>query len=168
MRKVWQRMAQDLISSGIQKLMTSLFDFSGVGGGGILGKVVGTIFGIPSYASGTMNHPGGVAKVFEEGGELIDLPGGARVIPHDLSRMMVTAAGKAAGAAASPDLSRVQRQEVVVSFAQTALQLSDRGEIVAQIGVQTDRKISQASRDADRALPRKVQSIQSDPRRRKS
>ena len=166
MRNVWQRMAQDLVSSGIQKLMASLFNFAGVGGGGTFGKIVGTIFGIPAYASGTMNHPGGIAKVFEEGGELIDLPGGARVIPHDLSRMMVTAAGKAAGAAAAPDLSKAQTHQVVVGFAQSSMHLTDDGKIVAELNLQTDQKISRAAENADRALPGKVQQIQQRPRDR--
>ncbi|UWR76628.1 phage tail tape measure protein [Phaeobacter inhibens] len=165
MRNVWQGMAQDLISSGIQKLINTLFGFAG-GGGNIFGKVVGTIFGIPSYASGTMNHPGGIAQVFEEGGELINLPSGARVIPHDLSRMMVTAAGKSAGASASSDLSKVQTQEVVVRLSQSAMRLSDDGKIVAEIGLQTDQKISRAAENADRALPQKVQQINQRPRDR--
>ncbi|AUR38349.1 putative phage tail tape measure protein (plasmid) [Phaeobacter piscinae] len=165
MRGVFQRMAQDLIASGIQRLMMSLFSFGG-GGGKIFGSLLGSIFKVPSYASGTMNHPGGIAQVFEEGGELINLPSGARVIPHDLSRMMVTAAGKAAGASASSDLSKVQTQEVVVRLSQSAMRLSDDGKIVAEIGLQTDQKISRAAENADRALPRKVQQINHRPRDR--
>ncbi|AUR01973.1 hypothetical protein [Phaeobacter inhibens] len=165
MRGVFQRMAQDLIASGIQRLMMSLFSFGG-GGGKIFGSLLGSIFKVPSYASGTMNHPGGIAQVFEEGGELINLPSGARVIPHDLSRMMVTAAGKSAGASASSDLSKVQTQEVVVRLSQSAMRLSDDGKIVAEIGLQTDQKISRAAENADRALPQKVQQINQRPRDR--
>ncbi|UWR40246.1 phage tail tape measure protein [Phaeobacter inhibens] len=165
MRGVFQRMAQDLIASGIQRLMMNLFSFGG-GGGKIFGSLLGSIFKVPSYASGTMNHPGGIAQVFEEGGELINLPSGARVIPHDLSRMMVTAAGKSAGASASSDLSKVQTQEVVVSLSQSAMRLSDDGKIVAEIGLQTDQKISRAAENADRALPQKVQQINQRPRDR--
>ncbi|MFV1591156.1 phage tail tape measure protein [Phaeobacter sp. JH20_36] len=165
MRGVFQRMAQDLIASGIQRLMMNLFNFGG-GGGKIFGSLLGSIFKVPSYASGTMNHPGGIAQVFEEGGELINLPSGARVIPHDLSRMMVTAAGKSAGASASSDLSKVQTQEVVVRLSQSAMRLSDDGKIVAEIGLQTDQKISRAAENADRALPQKVQQINQRPRDR--
>jgi hypothetical protein len=44
---------------------------------------------VPEYAEGTKFHPGGVAMVNEEGGEILDLPTGSRVIPHDLSEQMV-------------------------------------------------------------------------------
>lgn len=168
MRGVWQKMAQDLVSSGLQNMIKNLFGFSGGGGGGLLSGIFGSIFSIPSFAKGTLNHSGGVAQVFEEGGELIDLPGGTRVIPHDLSRMMVTAAGKAAGSAVSPAVPEVTRQEVTVGFAQTSLRLSDDGQIVADIGLQTDRKISSAGRESDRALPAKVRRIQENPRDRMS
>jgi hypothetical protein len=164
MRGVWQRMAQDLVSSGIQKLIMGMFGAGG--GGGIFGSVLGAIFGIPSYASGTMNHPGGIAQVFEEGGELIDLPSGARVIPHDLSRMMVTAAGKAAGSAATPNLSGSQQHEVIIGFAQSSMRLTDDGEIVAELNLKTDQKIARAAKSADRALPHKVHQINQRPRDR--
>ena len=166
MRGVWQRMAQDLVSSGIQKLIMGMFGGIGGGGGGIFGSILGSIFNINSYASGTMNHPGGIARVFEEGGELIDLPSGARVIPHDLSRMMVTAAGKAAGSAAAPDLSKAQRQDVVIGFSQSSMRLTDDGKIIAELNLQTDRKIARAAENADRSLPQKVQQIKDRPRDR--
>jgi hypothetical protein len=35
--------------------------------------------GVPRYASGTKNHPGGLAIVGEQGPELVDLPGGSAV-----------------------------------------------------------------------------------------
>lgn len=40
---------------------------------------------IPMLAKGTMNWMGGIAQVHEKGGELIDLPHGTRVYPHDES-----------------------------------------------------------------------------------
>jgi TP901 family phage tail tape measure protein len=46
---------------------------------------------VPSYARGTKSHPGGPAMVNEQGGEIIDLPAGSRVIPHDLSEQMFNA-----------------------------------------------------------------------------
>lgn len=40
---------------------------------------------IPMLAKGTLNWSGGLAQVHEKGGELIDLPHGTRVYPHDES-----------------------------------------------------------------------------------
>jgi TP901 family phage tail tape measure protein len=44
---------------------------------------------VPEYAEGTAYHSGGLAMINEEGGEILDLPTGTRVIPHDLSEQMV-------------------------------------------------------------------------------
>jgi|GEM_PF-1676470 len=165
MRIVWQRIAQDLISSGLQKLIGSVFGF-GSGGSGALLSGVWSLFGLPSFANGTMNHKGGVAQVFERGGEILDLPKGTRVIPNDLSRMMVTAAGKRIGDAVSPTSTQIMHQEVTIRLAQSSMRLSDDGKIVAEIGLQTDRKIGDAARRADQTLPEKVQQIQRRPRDR--
>lgn len=40
---------------------------------------------IPTLAKGTENWQGGIAQVSEKGGEIIDLPKGSRVYPHDKS-----------------------------------------------------------------------------------
>ena len=48
----------------------------------------GTTFGglnIPKFARGTENFAGGPAIINEQGGEIVDLPSGTRVIPHDKS-----------------------------------------------------------------------------------
>jgi len=56
------------------------------------------------YANGTDNHPGGYARVNELGGEIIDLPSGSRVIPHDVS-MEMAKNGKAGGSGGGLTLS---------------------------------------------------------------
>ena len=38
---------------------------------------------IPLLARGTDNWRGGIAQISEKGGEIVDLPSGARVYPHD-------------------------------------------------------------------------------------
>lgn len=43
---------------------------------------------IPTLAKGTDNWKGGIAQVSERGGEIIDLPRGSRVYPHDASVQM--------------------------------------------------------------------------------
>lgn len=46
---------------------------------------------IPYLAKGTANWPGGPAVINERaiGGEIVDLPSGTRVIPHDLSKQVI-------------------------------------------------------------------------------
>lgn len=48
---------------------------------------------IPKLAKGTLNWPGGIAQVHERGGEIIDLPRGSRVYPHDESVRMARKEG---------------------------------------------------------------------------
>lgn len=52
---------------------------------------------IPMLANGTNNWQGGPAIINEAGGELVDLPSGARVIPHDKSLQNEYQRGKSAG-----------------------------------------------------------------------
>ena len=53
------------------------------------GTGLGNIFGaIPGFAGGTSFAPGGLARINERGGEIVNLPSGAQVIPHDLSKRM--------------------------------------------------------------------------------
>lgn len=51
-------------------------------GGWIVDKVTG-------HATGTSYFPGGWTRVNERGGEIMRLPGGTQIIPHDVSRRMV-------------------------------------------------------------------------------
>jgi len=57
--------------------MSSTMDSLGGAMGGITGGLQGG--GVPKYASGTDNHPGGLALVGEQGAELLSLPRGSRV-----------------------------------------------------------------------------------------
>lgn len=50
----------------------------------------------PMFAGGTDSAPGGPAIVNEKGGEILDLPSGTRVIPHDVSMAMVRSGASAA------------------------------------------------------------------------
>ena len=53
---------------------------------------------IPAAATGVNNFVGGLIQVNEKGGELIDLPGGSTVIPHDQSVAAALEKGVAIGA----------------------------------------------------------------------
>lgn len=52
---------------------------------------------IPQLAKGTQNWKGGIVQVHEKGGEIIDLPQGSRVYPHDKSVRQAYKDGRAAG-----------------------------------------------------------------------
>lgn len=52
---------------------------------------------IPQLAKGTSNWRGGIVQVHEKGGEIIDLPQGSRVYPHDKSVRQAYKDGQAAG-----------------------------------------------------------------------
>jgi len=79
------KFADMLASRAFDALWGSLGGGSG-GGGGWLGKIVSAI--IPGFASGTNYAPGGLAMVNERGGEIMNLPRGTQIIPHDISKRM--------------------------------------------------------------------------------
>lgn len=82
-QSVIQDMLADLIRLQLQKAISGLISsaLGGVGGG-----PANLLAGIPGYASGTGNHPGGLAWVGEHGRELVAMPRGSQVIPnHRLS-----------------------------------------------------------------------------------
>ena len=53
---------------------------------------------IPLLFTGTENWKGGLAKIHDQGGEIIDLPSGARVMPHDKSVKEAREMGRKEGA----------------------------------------------------------------------
>lgn len=52
---------------------------------------------IPNFQGGVKDFPGGLARINERGGEIVNLPNGANVIPHDISMQIASAIGKAMG-----------------------------------------------------------------------
>jgi hypothetical protein len=48
---------------------------------------------IPSFATGTSNFSGGLAQVNERGGEIMRLPSGTQIYPHDVSMAMARDGG---------------------------------------------------------------------------
>ncbi|MEH6522569.1 hypothetical protein [Sulfitobacter sp.] len=64
----------------------------GLLGGGTSG-LLGGLLNIGSNANGTSNWRGGLTTVNERGGELMNLPDGTQIIPHDLSKRMVDGSG---------------------------------------------------------------------------
>lgn len=80
-----------LLEMSASRLFDNLFPanktggFAG-GGGGFLG---GLFKGILGFANGTPNFAGGLARINERGGEIVNLPNGSQVIPHQLSKSMM-------------------------------------------------------------------------------
>ena len=54
---------------------------------------------IPLLFTGTEDWKGGLAKIHDQGGEIVDLPSGTRVIPHDKSVREARDMGRLEGAA---------------------------------------------------------------------
>lgn len=63
----------------------------GIGGKGWEGL---NIPQIPTLAKGTDNWQGGIVQISEKGGEIVDLPSGSRVYPHDKSVQMARQDGR--------------------------------------------------------------------------
>ncbi len=90
--------AQDAVT-GLMKSLGSMFLnsgfqalFGGFGGGGFMSGLFGGGGGYTpgfgafgAFANGTNNAPGGMAWVGEEGPELMNVPRGAQILPHDKS-----------------------------------------------------------------------------------
>lgn len=90
------KIASRLVEMGTMGLLDMLFGaITGAVGGNFIGGSFGAPAlklgfqtGIPGYASGTNDHPGGLAQLFEQGAEIVDLPKHTRVIPHELSKQI--------------------------------------------------------------------------------
>lgn len=67
---------------GINKINVEIPDWVPGMGGEKLGFSIPTI---PTLAKGTKNWQGGIVQISEKGGEIVDLPQGSRVYPHDQS-----------------------------------------------------------------------------------
>ncbi|KIZ38066.1 MULTISPECIES: phage tail length tape measure family protein [Rhodopseudomonas] len=107
-----------LMDMAAQNLWSNAFGGGG-SGGGFLSSIFGGVFGggsgasssimvggysMPKFASGTDSAPGGLARVNEQGGEIMNLPNGTQVIPHDVSMAMVNrvAAPSSGGGSSTP------------------------------------------------------------------
>lgn len=153
MGKIFRQIARDLISSGIKSLLMQTFGFGG--GGGLFGGFVSNPFslkqstgmlsglGIGQNANGTDYWPGGLTRIHESGAEIIDLPRGSRVIPHDLSKKMTSGS---------------DRQSVHINVNVDGARGNAEIQEMVAVGVM------QGLEQYDRSLPGKVNQITKDPR----
>lgn len=98
--------ALDYAGDGIADLIFGAIA-GGLTGGSVGGSAIGSIGrsiagAVGRNARGTDNWTGGLTRIHEEGGEVIDLPRGTRIIPHDVSMEMARAGGDGAGIVFAP------------------------------------------------------------------
>lgn len=75
----------NLVNKAIGAINKISVDLPSAVGGGHIGFNIPTI---PTLAKGTDNWQGGIVQISEKGGEIVDLPSGSRVYPHDESVRM--------------------------------------------------------------------------------
>ncbi|RRH71992.1 tape measure protein [Falsigemmobacter faecalis] len=139
-KKVLSSIIAKLAEMLAQKAFTSLLG-NGTAGGGFLTGVM-KMFG---FANGTLSAPGGFARVHERGGEIMNLPRGTQVIPHDISKRMADSMAAQGGA--------------------SVLQVQLSPDLVGQILQKAERQSVQIVQAADRGLNDRVKDILADPRR---
>lgn len=76
----------------------------GMGGMGAGGGLIGFFRNLFGFAGGTDFAPGGLARINERGGEIVDLPRGTRVIPHDVSMAMARGAANSNSVTVRPQI----------------------------------------------------------------
>lgn len=88
-------------SSGGGNWFSSILGLFGLGGGssasGALSTASAGLSSIGHNAAGTDNWRGGATAVNEQGGEILNLPSGTQIIPHDVSMAMAQGSGNNAG-----------------------------------------------------------------------
>ncbi|MER5171586.1 hypothetical protein [Thioclava kandeliae] len=137
---VLSKLADMLLESAFNGLWKSmgLGDFAG----GVLGG-----FGIGANANGTPSWRGGLTHINERGGEIMDLPKGTRIIPHDVSMQMAKSAASGGGSNIG----------VTVAF-------DESGNLyVKSVAQQT---VAQGLSQYDGNLANRVQQINANPRKR--
>jgi hypothetical protein len=79
-----QNMSSSIRSGDFLSILGSAVGlFTQLASTGLFGKSLATrVNAVPAYANGTSFHPGGLARINERGGEIVDLPRGSRVYPH--------------------------------------------------------------------------------------
>ena len=145
-----QAVASLLIELAKVQMMKAAIGLIGTipGGSNLLGAL-GSALTIGRNANGTENWRGGWTSLHERGGEIVDLPKGARVIPHDVSMRMADAAARQGGALA-----------VSIGFDDST------GGFKAMVQDETGRIVAQGISAYDRGMPDRLRQIQTNPRLR--
>ena len=79
--------AIDKICGGLTKIKDKLLELLGLNGKTVGVKVAKREVNLPRHATGSSYFAGGLTRVNEGGrGEIINLPSGSQIIPHDVSK----------------------------------------------------------------------------------
>jgi hypothetical protein len=81
------KLAEMLASSAFNQL------WGAAGGNGVVSGILSGL-GIGGNANGTRDWRGGLTRVNERGGEIMNLPKGTQIIPNDISKRMADASGR--------------------------------------------------------------------------
>lgn len=100
---------------------------------------------LPAFANGTQSFVGGLARVNERGGEIMNLPKGTQVIPHDISKRMADNGG---------------------GGGQSVIRLELSPDLEARVLQQAGRQSLQIVQAADKRLPDRIAQINRNPRSR--
>lgn len=140
---------KDMIAQIIGKLgemaLNSAFQSMFSSSSGWMGSILSGL-GIGANANGTNNWRGGLTRINERGSEIVDLPSGTRIIPHDVSKRMMDGAGDAYG----------------VQLGASSMTLTDDGRIMAQV----DAKVVRMGKAVSKAIPSQIKAYNKDPRKR--
>lgn len=118
--------------AGINSLGITIPDWVPVIGGNAFNINIPTI---PALAAGTPNWGGGIAQISEKGGEIVDLPSGSRVYPHDESVKRAFDDGTRSGGASTITIAKLADQIIVREEAdidKIAQKLADKLEKVSK------------------------------------
>ena len=136
-----------IISKIIDMMMMPVFN-------SIAGSITGSIMGtIGNNATGTNNWRGGLTRVNERGGEIMNLPRGTQIIPNDISKRMVDNVTGSRGAAAQPQDVNINVNVDGANGDQHVVDLVGQG-------------VREGLGQYDRQLPGRVKQINRDPRAR--
>ncbi|MEN2979990.1 phage tail length tape measure family protein [Tistrella bauzanensis] len=149
-----------LFGQGLDWLGSSLSSlFSGGGGGGLIGSLIGSI---PGFASGG-HHSGGLRLVGEQGPE-IEYTGPSTIVPADLTRQILTARTQLTviNAAAAATTGQQQAQQPVSisvhNYSGASVETRERTDARGQrqidfvIGERVGKAVSQPGAGAQRAM----------------
>ncbi len=90
------RMTNAIKSGGFLDILSGVIGLGlQLGGTGLFGSKIAANINksVPGYATGTRNHPGGLAVVGERGPELVNMPRGSQVFSNSESRSMASGRG---------------------------------------------------------------------------
>lgn len=117
---------RELAATWISSIADNMFN---AGWNGLMGAI-----GLPTNANGTRDWRGGLTRVNERGGEIMNLPNGTQIIPNDISKRMADRSGggavainvNVAGARGNAEIEEMVASGVRQGISQYDRQMPDR------------------------------------------